>query len=65
MESYWTVVVPHVEARFATEWHPTDKEGPFATLTRGSFGTEGEAVEWGRKHLGGTPYSTKFVSPES
>lgn len=48
---YYTVVIPY-QAENATEWHPTDKEGPFSTLTRGRFKTAGEASYWAKQHLG-------------
>jgi hypothetical protein len=54
---YFTLSVPWVPAPLATEWHPTESAGPFATLTRGSFATFAEAVAWARAHLAGAPYS--------
>jgi len=56
---YYTIVVPYVPPPFRTEWHPDRPTGPFATLVRGAFKTEGEAIAWAREHLGGTPYSIK------
>lgn len=32
--------------KHATEWHPTESEGPFSVLSRGNFASEGEAHEW-------------------
>jgi hypothetical protein len=61
---YFSVLVPYVEPEYSTEWHPTTSTGPFAVLTRGIFGTEGEAIKWARKHLEGTPYSIKRVEFE-
>jgi hypothetical protein len=55
--SYFTVLIPWVPAAYATEWHPTDPTGPFATLSRGCFATQEAAIEWGRAHLDGSPYS--------
>lgn len=62
MTTYYTVVVPWVGSG-ATQWHPTDKTGPFCILTRGAFETEAEAIDWGREHLNGCPYSVKRIGP--
>ena len=56
MVYYWTLLVPYVE-RGATQWHPTEKTGPFAVLNRGAFSSAAKAHEWAREHLGGAPYS--------
>lgn len=58
---YHTVVIPWSDK--PTEWHPTEPTGDFATLTRGNFATEGEANAWAERHLGGQPYSLKYVNP--
>ncbi len=46
----------HVSIPFArrgtTEWHPTERTGPFSTLARGEFDTQSQAHAWARKHLG-------------
>ena len=63
VSSYFTILVPWVAPEFRTEWHPTEKTGPFAVLSRGAFKTEDEAVRWGRAKLGGNPYSVKEVVP--
>ena len=55
----YTIVVPFAPFQFATEWHPTEPTGPFATMVRGVFKTEAEAILWGKKHLNGTPYTVK------
>ena len=55
--SYWTVRIPWSDA--PTGWHPTDRTGPFAVLTRGAFATKREAHEWARTHLAGQPYTVK------
>jgi exonuclease I len=49
--------VPYVDPAYATKWHPTESTGPFAVLVRGAFVTQGEGIEWARKHLNGTPYT--------
>jgi hypothetical protein len=64
-EDYYTVVIPWVEPKKATSWHPTEKKGPFSKLTRGSFKTEKEAHAWAKKHLRGNPYEVKKMSAES
>mgnify|MGYP001583712273 FL=1 len=58
---YHTVVIPWSDT--PTQWHPTDKEGSFSTLTRGNFATESEANTWARIALGGQPYTIKYVDP--
>jgi hypothetical protein len=60
---YWTLVVPYVAPQFATEWHPTEATGPLSTLTRGAFASLDEAIQWGRDHLKGTPYTVREVAP--
>jgi len=57
MTGYFTVVIPFAPKPYRTEWHPTDDVGPFSTLTRGSFDTIAEAIEWAKANLNGTPYS--------
>lgn len=59
--SYYTVLVHWVPDQYRTTWHPTQQHGPFSTLTRGSFDTVEQAIEWGRKHLYGTPFTVKHV----
>ena len=47
--SYYSAVLRFVEREEgvpSTKWHPTDRVGPFATLTRGAFNTAGEAHKW-------------------
>lgn len=61
---YWTLLVPFVPSAYATEWHPTESTGPWAVLTRGAFDTEGEAIEWARAHLHGTPYTLRHTESE-
>jgi hypothetical protein len=53
---YLTVVIPFT-AKNPTEWHPTTPVGPFSTLTRGLFRSEGEAHQWAKERLEGHPYS--------
>jgi hypothetical protein len=56
LTSYFTVVIPPVGPKHATQWHaPT-------TVTRGAFSTEDGAIEWAKKNLEGAPYSTKEIS---
>jgi hypothetical protein len=56
---YYTVVIPFSET--ATEWHPTERTGPFSTLTRGAFQTESMAREWADAKLAGQPYTVRRV----
>lgn len=53
MQGYFTIVLSHVHPMQATIWHPTDDAGPFATLTRGAFATELEALQWIDKNVPG------------
>lgn len=55
---YYTLVIPFTEEN-RTEWHPTDRTGPFAVITRGMFKTEGEAHTWAKEHIPGTAYSVR------
>lgn len=62
LDPYYTVVVPYVPTRFQTEWHARDSDPPgLRTLTRGSFGTQEEAIIWGRDHLNGMPYEVRLI----
>ena len=61
MEPYFTVVIPWVAPRFATKWHPSEREGAFSTLTRGNFASEDLAIEWASARLNGTLYSVRKV----
>ena len=47
---YYTVRVPWSDQ--GTEWHPTDRTGPFSVLSRGAFDTRAAARHWARTHLG-------------
>lgn len=60
-KKYWTIIVPYVPREFRTEWHPTQSDGPFRTLSRGSFDTEALAIQWAQTKLNGTPYSLKLI----
>jgi hypothetical protein len=53
------VIVPWVPPEYQTEWHSPDRD--FNPLNRGSHKTMGEAIDWARKHLNGTPYGVKEV----
>lgn len=46
---YYTVIVGWSDQ--PTQWHPTDRTGPFAALSRGAFPTERAAMDWARTHL--------------
>ena len=59
---YWTVVIPY--SKRPTKWHPTEKTGPFSTLTRGAFPSPQQAEDWARRNLAGQPYRIeKYQSP--
>lgn len=59
---YWTVVIPY--STRPTKWHPTERTGPFSTLTRGAFPSPEQAEAWAQKNLGGQPYRVeRYQSP--
>lgn len=57
--SYYTILIPWSDT--PTEWHPTEKTGPFAVLSRGAFWRETDAHAWAAEHLGGQPYTLRRV----
>ncbi len=57
---YYTLIVPSVR-RGRTQWHPTERTGPFETIQRGAFPTQRAAHHWARLHLGGKHYRVKTV----
>lgn len=58
---YYTILIPWSDT--PTEWHPTDKTGPFSVLSRGAFRTEDKAHGWATKHLAGNTYTIRFIEP--
>jgi hypothetical protein len=64
MEPYFTILVPFVPYKLATEWHPTESTGAFKVLTRGNFKTIEDAIAWGKAKLEGTPYSIALVDAD-
>lgn len=59
---YWTVIIPYTDVN-RTEWHPTQRTGPFSTVSRGAFATRAEADAWARRKLRGTKYRLRFTKP--
>ena len=59
---YYTVRIPWSPR--PTQWHPTDRVGPFKVLQRGAFETRREAEAWARDKLGGRPFSIKIIDPD-
>ena len=55
---YYTVIVGHGP----TEWHATEKSGPFSKLSRGAFRSASEARAWARKHLGIRGWKIKRIT---
>lgn len=55
---YYTVIVPWSDR--PTIWHPTERIGPFTTLSRGAFATEAAAHDWATR-LAGEPYTVKLI----
>lgn len=64
MKPYYTLLVPFVPYKLATEWHPTEDTGPFKVLSRGNFKTVEDAIAWGKEKLDGTPYSVHYVDED-
>lgn len=58
---YFTVLIPWSDT--PTRFHPTEKTGPFSELVRGSFPTPTAARRWADEHLGGQPYSLRYIDP--
>lgn len=59
---YWTVKIPWEERpHLRTAWHPTEREGPFSTLSSGAFSSREEAEIWCREKLGDTAYRIEHV----
>ena len=52
---YWSVVIPYAETN-RTEWHPTDRTGPWLTAVRGAFRSVAAAHEWAAEHIPGHDY---------
>ena len=44
-----------------TQWHPTDRVGPFSVLTRGAFETQTEAHRWAQDNLDGSGYRVVHI----
>jgi len=65
MKRYFSVSVPWVPIKYRTQWHPDTAVGPFSVLSRGAFPTMDEAVEWGRTHLEGAPYTIAEINVPS
>lgn len=59
---YYTVLIRWAEPKKRTKWHPTEKTGPFSTLTRGAFPSEKKAHDWAKKTLGDSSYEVKKIS---
>lgn len=57
--AHYSVIVPWSDT--PTEWHPTERTGPFATLVRGAWTTPEAAHAWAAKYLKGQPYSVRFT----
>jgi hypothetical protein len=65
VKPYWTVrleYAPHLAGR---RFWPTESTGPFATLTRGAFRSQGEACIWASRELGPGPWMAVFVDTDS
>ena len=60
--TYYTVVIPY--SNTPSLWHPTDKTGPFSTLTRGAFDSMPAAIEWADSRLNNQPYTIEVIDYE-
>jgi len=60
LNGYFSLTIPYSDR--PTVWHPADKVGPFAVLTRGAFPSEYLAHQWAFMHLQSEPYSVRFYS---
>lgn len=58
LRTYYSLVIPYTE-HGATPWHPTERTGPFSTLTSGVFKSVNAAHKWAKANLGNTPYSIR------
>ena len=56
---YYTVIIPWSDT--PTLWHPTDRTGAFAALSRGAFRTLPEAETWADNALEGQPYTVRHT----
>jgi len=64
--AYYTVLIPWVPRPYATQWHCTDEDGPwaYATLTSRSFKEYGNAMVWAMQNLAGNPYTIRFCGDD-
>jgi hypothetical protein len=58
LKPYYTVIV----GPGPTEWHATDRTGPFSKLSRGAFRSSKEARAWARSHLGPHGWKIKRIT---
>ena len=56
---YYTVLIPWSDT--PTPWHPIEKTGPFAILSRGAFSKRSDAVAWADRELLGQPYEIRVT----
>lgn len=61
VDPYFSVLIPWSD--MPTRWHPTERTGPFAELSRGCFPTPTAARSWADAQLGGQPYKLQYVDP--
>ena len=61
MSAYYTLVLPWAPAAVRSPWHPTERTGPFSTLTRGAFATRREALQWAKRNLGRAPFTIRAL----
>lgn len=56
--TYWSIILPYRSlSEGATKWHPTEKSGPFSTMTRGCFASKAKAYEWAKENIPGHTFT--------
>lgn len=64
-DSYYTICLTWLPARYATVWHPTGvANSVLAVRTSGAFDTVGEAIAWAKANLDGRPYEIKRMTTD-
>ena len=59
VRGYYTILIPWSDR--PTQWHPTEKSGPFSTLSRGAFKNKADARAWAEKSGIGQSYRIKRI----
>lgn len=59
---YYSVRIPWAPYTHRSQWHPTEKTGPFSVLMSGAFVSLEAAREWADGHLRGNSYNVVFIT---